>query len=103
MRNFIVSPNAAEDLNEIWEYVAHEWGEPRADQTLHELVTAFGDLAKSPGVGHLRQDLTSLRLHFFTLDSYLIVYTRDTSPLPIHAVMHSSRNIRKLLRKRPLT
>ena len=102
MRHFVVSPFAAEDLNDIWEYVTQEWDEAHADATLRQFMTAFGDLAELPGKGHLRQDLTRLSLHFFSIDPYLIIYRRDSSPLAIHAVLHSSRNIRKLLRQRHL-
>ncbi len=102
MRHFVVSPLAAEDLNDIWEYVAQEWDEAHADATLRQCITAFGDLAELPGKGHLRQDLTRHSLHFFPIDPYVIIYRRDSSPLAIHAVLHASRNIKKLLRKRSL-
>ncbi len=69
---------------------------------LHRFVIAFGGLAEFPGKGHLREDLTSLPLHFFLLDTYLIVYNRAASPLAIHAVLHTSRDVRSLLRKRPV-
>jgi plasmid stabilization system protein ParE len=103
MRNFGVSPNAAEDINNIWSYLAQEVDESLADTMLRRFVTAFGDLAEFPGKGHLREDLTSLPLHFYLLDRYLIVYSRNSSPLAIHAVLHSSRDIRSLLRKRSVT
>lgn len=103
MRLFVVSPFAAEDLNQIWSYLANEADQSRADATLQRLAEQFAALAEQPGMGHLRQDLTSLPLHFFTSRPYLIIYSRDTSPLAIHAVVHASRNVRSLLRKRSLS
>ena len=103
MRPFVVSPSAAEDLHTIWTYLALEASPSLADATLVGLARHFAGLAEHPGKGHVRQDLTLLPLHFFAARPYLIVYQRDASPLAIHAVLHSSRNIGKLLQKRPLS
>ena len=102
MKPFVVSPNAADDLNDIWRYLAEEANPEVADRTLQRLVRSFAELAETPGMGHRRTDLIRLPLHFLFLEPYLIVYERDRSPLPIHAVLHGARDLRKILRDRPL-
>ena len=102
MSPFVVSPNAADDLGDIWLYLAEKASEEIAERTIEKLVRGFAELAQDPGIGHLRKDLTRLPLHFFFVEPYLIVYQRDRSPLPIHAVLHGARDVRKVLRKRPL-
>jgi antitoxin ParD1/3/4/toxin ParE1/3/4 len=54
-------------------------------------------LARTPGTGHLREDLADRRHRFFLVYSYLIVYRPDTQPLQVVRVLHASRDIRSLL------
>lgn len=102
MKPFIVSPHAADDLNEIWSYLVSEAGDELADRTLAQLASAFAALADYPGIGHRRTDLTSLPVHFHYIRPYMVIYQRDRSPLAIHAVLHGARNLRRILRNRPL-
>jgi len=102
VKPFAVSPNAADDLEDIWVYLAEKASERIAERTIEKIVQGFAKLAEDPGIGHLRKDLTPLPLHFFFVEPYLVVYQRDRSPLPIHAVLHGARDVRKILRNRPL-
>ncbi len=54
-------------------------------------------LAKSPGIGHLREDLADRRHRFFLVYSYLIVYRPGTKPLQVIRVLHAARDVRTLL------
>ena len=101
MNSFIVSPHAADDLNDIWLYLAEEATEDIADRSLRRLVRAFANLADTPGLGHSRADLTPLPVHFFFVEPYMVVYQRDRSPLPIVAVLHGMRDLTRILRDRP--
>jgi plasmid stabilization system protein ParE len=102
VKPYIVSPHAADDLNGIWLYLSEEASEEIADRILTKLVDSFSELAEDPGLGHRRTDLTRLPVHFRFVAPYMVIYQRDPSPLAIHAVLHGARNIRKVLRKRPL-
>jgi plasmid stabilization system protein ParE len=101
VKPFVVSPNAADDLNSIWLYLATEASDEVADRTLQRLVRSFADLAETPILGHRRTDLTSLPLHFYYVRPYMVIYQRDRSPLPIHAVLHAARDVQSILRDRP--
>jgi len=102
VKPFVVSPHAADDLNGIWSYLATEAGEEIADLTLQKLARSFADLAETPVLGHRRTDLTSLPVNFLFIRPYMVIYQPDRTPLPIHAVLHGARDLRRILRNRPL-
>jgi plasmid stabilization system protein ParE len=57
-------------------------------------------LAQLPGGGHRRSDLTDVKVRFFSVYSYLIVYQPETKPLQIVTILHARRDVGKLLKKR---
>ncbi len=62
----------------------------------------FGALARMPGLGHRRKDLTRRPVLFFPLYSYLIVYQPEVDPIRIMAVVHGRRNVKRVLKERGL-
>jgi toxin ParE1/3/4 len=68
-----------------------------ADRVLDALEAAMVKLAKNPGLGHWREDLTDKRHRFFLVYSYLIVYRHETKPLQIIRVLHAARNVQSIL------
>jgi antitoxin ParD1/3/4/toxin ParE1/3/4 len=68
-----------------------------ADRVLDASEAAMVRLAKNPGLGHWREDLTDKRHRFFLVYSYLIVYRHETKPLQIIRVLHAARNVQSIL------
>ena len=104
MNSFRLSPEAAQDLTEIFEYVAQDNWEA-AERVRVELLEAMRGLAAMPGKGHRRETLTKLALRFWPVRSYQIIYRwragqAEAGPLEIVAVLHGKRNIRRILRTR---
>lgn len=99
MRGYLVSPEANNDIFEIWSWIAKDSIElaERVDAELHEVFEA---LARMPGQGHRREDLTPRPVLFFPLYSYLIVYQPDVDPIRIMAVLRGARNVEQVLKKR---
>ncbi len=60
MKRFILTPRAKLDLNDIWNYIAEDNLEA-ADRVLDALDKAIVKLAKNPGIGHWREELTDKR------------------------------------------
>jgi plasmid stabilization system protein ParE len=58
VKPYFVTPEAEEDLRQIWRYLFAEAGIKVADRIQGELVDALEDLSNSPGKGHRRPDLT---------------------------------------------
>ncbi len=96
MTPFVLTPLAEQDLDEIWTYLAED-RIVTADRVLSALEKAMRKLAKTPGIGHLREDLADRRHRFFLVYSYLIVYRPDSKPLQVIRVLHAARDVRALL------
>lgn len=81
----------------IWRYLVRHASVETADRIESELYATFESLARDPGQGHRRSDLTPKELHFYSVYEWMIVYRKDT-PLSIVRVIHAKRNARRLLR-----
>ena len=71
MTSYILAPEALQDLQELWDYIAAE-NLDAADRVMDTLFAAFERLATMPGLGHRREDLTDRHLRFWTVDAYLV-------------------------------
>jgi toxin ParE1/3/4 len=94
--NYVVSPQADEDIFEIWRYLCQKASLEVANRVEEEIYSAFEALDRNPGLGHKRSDLTSHPVLFLTVYSYMIVYRVKTS-LEIARVLHGRRNLRQIL------
>jgi antitoxin ParD1/3/4 len=93
---FILTPRAAQDVNDVWNYIADDNIEA-ADRVLDALYKAMLKLAKNPAIGHWREDLTDKRHRFFLVYSHLIIYRHETKPLQIIRVLHAGRDVESIL------
>lgn len=100
MSLYRLTPSAIDDIDQAISYLASQAGWDLALKVERELFDVFEKLAAFPGLGHRRSDLTSLSLHFFPSEPYLIAYQPDTKPLIIHAVLHGARDVADLLSER---
>jgi len=88
MNRYVLNTEAQEDLREIRDYLLSEGGARAARYVVSSFVVAFRRLAKRPGMGHRREDLTANQtLLFWPVFSYLIVYRRESSHVAIVAVL----------------
>jgi len=97
--DYVLSADAEVDLDEIWEYTAAD-NVDAADRWIMKLFDAFEVLARNPGIGHQREDLTSYTVLFWVVGAYLILYRADRRPIQIVAVTQGSRDIPAFLRRR---
>ena len=98
-RRFVLTPEAREDLLQIWNYIAEDSLEG-ADQVLASLYDAFKRLAQAPAMGHHRPDLADCRHRFWNLYSYVIAYRWQTHPIEILTVVHGARHLDAFLQSR---
>lgn len=96
MTRYVLSPAAADDLDEIWSFIAGD-DVDAAERVIEELEKACEQLARSPLIGHLREDLADSSFRFWPVRSYLIVYRTETSPLQIVRFWHGARGVPNLL------
>lgn len=97
---YVVAPQAALDLYEIWLYVGELSSVATANRIEEEIRSKLSLLAGTPGAGHSRRDLTDQNVRFFPVYSYLIVYRPDTTPLQVVAILHGRRDLEHILRNR---
>ena len=95
MTGYDFHPEAAIDLDEIWEFIA-ESNLDAADKVVADILAAIDTVAASPRQGFRRPDLTSRPLRFILSREYLIAYAPDEKPLWILAVIHGRRNPRTI-------
>jgi antitoxin ParD1/3/4/toxin ParE1/3/4 len=100
MPAYVLSPDALQDLQDIWDYIALD-NLTAADQLEGDFFNAFEKLARRPRIGHTRRDITERDVRFWPTGSYLIVYREHPKSLQIMAVLHGARDIPEVIRKRP--
>ena len=100
MSRFSLTPAAREDLVEIVDFLRKE-NPDAARRVLRKLRETMGRLARTPGMGHLREDLADESLKFWPVYSYLIIYRPETRPLQIIRVLRGARDVRRLLSSEP--
>ena len=99
MTEYVLAPEAERDLGAIWEYIAGDNLEA-ADGWIAKLFDTFEVLARMPGIGHARPDLTSQPVLFWPLGAYLIIYQAQRSRVEIVAVTQAARDIPVFLNQR---
>ena len=72
-------------------------GNRLARYIFQEISAAFRLLALHPEAGHLRRDLTSLPVKFWSVFSHLIVYDPAARPIAIVRVFDGRRDVRGIL------
>ncbi len=84
---------------DIWQRIAHDDVAlaNRIDAEFHQL---FESLARMPGQGHVRRDLTSRPVRFISLYSFLVIYQANGETLRIMAILRGKRNVTKILKGR---
>ncbi len=97
MAEFFYSPEARHDLLEIWEFIARD-DLDAADGVERDIEQAVTMLARNPELGHIRRDLTSRQVRFWTVYSYLIVYDPKTEPLEVVRILSGYRDVAALLK-----
>ncbi len=96
MRRYSVSPQARQDLRDIRKYIAAD-NVVAARRVLANLKAALENLARMPGQGHKREDLTDKPVLFWPVGAYLIVYNSKSRPIEIVRVLHGARDVASLL------
>ena len=99
-RRYVLAPEAALDLVQIWRYIKKESSAKIADRVEAGIRDQIVSLAKSRGIGHWRKDLTDEAVKFFPVYSYLIVYRPDTKPLHVVAILQGRRDVQQVLKDR---
>jgi plasmid stabilization system protein ParE len=92
MKGYELSPEATDDLQKIWVYIAND-NPTAADKLEDDIYAACELLAKNPRLGHRRPDLTGEPVLFWPVrGQYMVIYLSDTEPLMIVRILQGARN-----------
>ena len=91
MLRILKSPEAENDLDEIWLYIAKD-NPYYADKLLDEIEETSQKLARFPNMGRNRDEL-HFGLQSFPVGMYLIFYMTISSGINIVRVLHGMRDI----------
>lgn len=89
-----VRPRALTDLPEIWAYIAED-SPDRADAFVDLIDSKFQILARQPGVGRRRPELSS-EIRSFAVGRYVVFYLSLSSGIEVVRVIHGSRDIESI-------
>ncbi len=99
MSGYFLGRDAERDIDDLWEYIA-EGSLRAADRLIAQIFEAFEAIARNPGMGHKREDLTKFPVLFWPVGDYLIIYRTTKSLVEIVAIVHGKRDIPVFLRER---
>jgi plasmid stabilization system protein ParE len=98
LNQYKLTPVARRGLRDVYGYVRRHFGIDTAESVIERLLEAFRRLAATPGMGHLRSDLTSdSTIRFWSVGPTLIAYRYRNSSVEILLVERSRRNWATLL------
>jgi antitoxin ParD1/3/4 len=89
------TPQAEEDLLDIWSFIASD-NPAAADRVEAAVYRACDLLSDSPLAGTSRKELTLLPVRFWVVQpysNYLIVYDPAKKPLQIIRILHAARDL----------
>jgi toxin ParE1/3/4 len=95
-----LSPEADEDLVEIWGYLAREASERVADRQLHDIDTAFERLKAWPYSGRKRDELPA-GMRSAPIHPYVVFHRIRGDAVEIVRVLHGRRDIASIFANSP--
>jgi toxin ParE1/3/4 len=94
MPRLLIKPLAAQDLDEIWDYIAIDDLE-RAEKVLRTLYSKMGTLTHNPYIGRERKEIEA-GLRSFPVGSYMIFYYPLSDGIEVVRVLHGVRDIQDI-------
>ncbi|MDH5297816.1 MAG: type II toxin-antitoxin system RelE/ParE family toxin [Desulfobulbaceae bacterium] len=101
----LLTDDAANDLTELYDYIARHDTPGKADFVLGQLEQAFGSLADSPERGVFPRELEALGIREFReifFKPYRIIYRVQAQNVYILLITDGRRDMQRLLQRRLL-
>jgi toxin ParE1/3/4 len=94
IRHVIVTHQALNDLDQIWDYLATKASPDIARKVIDKILDATERLTEMPGLGHRRNDL-SKRYRAWNVFRFLIIYRFNARSLYVERVVHGPRDVKR--------
>jgi toxin ParE1/3/4 len=95
MAQILFTPLAAEDLQQIWLYIAENAGRETAKKFLSEIKKKCETAAKFPESGRARHEFI-INLRSIPFKNYVIFYLPLKDGIEVLRVLHGSRDIKQV-------
>lgn len=97
--------DAAEDLTELYQYIASHDSPGKADHVLNQIETAFSSLCDVPERGVMPRELTALGIRDFReifFKPYRIIYRIRDNKVYVMLIVDGRRDMQAVLQRRLL-
>jgi toxin ParE1/3/4 len=84
---FVLSPRAIADLDEIWDYTVKHWGIAQAELYVRQLETAIKSVAAEPGLGRSWDEIRA-GYKKYTAGSHVLFFRRTSTGIDVVRVLH---------------
>jgi len=91
----IITPEALQDLDGIWQYVANDASPVVASRLIGAILNSIALLQTAPGIGHRREDVRG-PYQFWSVKRYMVAYRTDEAALFVVRVVHGHRDLRSI-------
>jgi len=95
-RSYLVSLEAQQDLDDIWDYTEERWGEVQAERYFLELRTSIEALASGRRTGR-PCDKVRMGYFRFSAQSHVIFYTQTEKMITIVRILHQRMDFHRHL------
>lgn len=96
MHTIRLTPQAEQDLRDIWQYGAGNWGTPQAERYFDAMYGTFQLISEFSEIARLRGELKPpVRLHPFR--SHLIAYDVADDGIDVIRILHMRSDVLALL------
>ncbi len=96
MSRYTVSPEAEDDLLDIWAFVADD-NPGAADRLIDTFYEHFIELARQPAMGRKRPEFQGPNYRSFPIGNYLVFYQPFDNHIEIARVLHGARDLPTVL------
>ena len=84
----VLSPDAARDVDDIWDYSARTWSVALADRYINGLRDLLRLLCDTPGLARLRRDVDP-PVRLYPYRSHVVIFRSDPPLLDVLRVLHA--------------
>ena len=92
MENYKLTPEADNDLTEIWQDGFKKWGLKQANTYLLQLEERFEKLFEFPGLG-VKRDEIRMGYRSYRESSHLVFYRKNNNKLEVIRILHKRMDI----------
>ncbi len=94
MYSIAQSPQAEQDLTDIWIYTAEEWSLAQADTYIDELAAGTDALSSHPEPGYSREDIRA-GYRSLNVSQHIMFYKILAEEIQIIRVLHKSVDVQR--------